>query len=185
LWLFSGGTGGLEVEEPLRWLCSRRVRVSDGADDADDADARDAADALGVIAWPADESEGMTARMVGRFARGSPSSSTFNVPALSFSYGVGDDRGVVPCENRLDVEGKGELLTIVSASEILVDVECRFAFQGCKGLGTRVSRGLGFNTALVPVLRSETREPLSSNVYPGAFRGRSIWEGWLGNGVFE
>jgi len=39
------------VEEPLRWLCLRRVRVSDGADDADDADdARDTADALGVNA---------------------------------------------------------------------------------------------------------------------------------------
>ena len=123
--------------------------------------------------------------MVGRFSRGSPFSSTFNVPALSFSYGVGDDRGVVPCENRLDVEGKEGLLTIVSASEILVDVECRFAFQGCKGLGTRVSIGLDFNTALVPELRSETRKPLSPNVYPGTLRGRSIWEGWLGNGFFE
>lgn len=82
--------------------------------------------------------------MVGRFSLGMSSSSIFKVPALSFSYGVGEDRGVVPCENRLnrlDVEAKGEVFTIVSASEVLVDVEWRFAFQGCKGFGTRVSRG--------------------------------------------
>lgn len=83
---------------------------------------------------------------------------------------MGDDRAVLPWEKRLD-NGENEESTVVSASDVLVDVEC-LAFLESSGLGTRVWRGcwLASNFATV----SETRDPLRSNVYPGFLRGGNI-----------
>lgn len=119
---------------------------------AEIVEASDAADAFGVNAWSSGRSapdedvggeEGMTARIVGLGERGMSSSSI----SKPFSSGKMDDGGVLPCEKRLD-DGENEEATMVSASEMLVDVECLIAFLCCKGFGTRVLPDSIFATAL-------------------------------------
>ena len=145
----------------------------------DAVEARGAADGCGVNAWSGasalDEVEGVTARMVDLCGRGGTSSSTskaFSFPKNDESS-RGDDGGVLPWEKRLD-EGENEDATRVSASDVLVDVECLSAFLCCKGLGTRVWFASNFATTLATNVRSETPEPLRSNAYPGALRGGNI-----------
>jgi hypothetical protein len=109
---------------------------------------------------------------LGRGGTSSSMSNPFSFPKNDESGG-GDDGGVVPCEKRLD-EGEKEDATRVSASDVLVDVECLTAFLCCKGLGTRVLFASNFATTLATNVRSETPEPLRSNAYPGALRGGNI-----------
>jgi hypothetical protein len=142
-------------------------------------EANGAADAPGVNAFSSvvselDEVEGVTARIVDLCGEEGTSSRTSN----SFSWrknsdGSGDDGGVLPCENRME-EGENEEATTVSASDVLVDVECLIAFRCCKGFGTRVWPASIFATALATELRSETPEPLRSNAYPGTLRAGNI-----------
>ena len=78
-----------------------------------------------------DADEGGTARMVGLGrgdggdGGGGVASSTFSRPgSLYHESGGGEDAGVLPWEKRLE-DGEKEEATNVSASEVLVDVECR------------------------------------------------------------
>lgn len=89
----------------------------------------------------------MTARIVDLGGGEGTSGSTSNTVSLANNAsGGGDDGGVLPCENRVD-EGEKEDATRVSASDVLVEVEC-LAFLCCKGLGTRVWPASIFATTL-------------------------------------
>ena len=60
--------------------------------------------------------------------RGMSSSSISNSCALSHESGPGEVGGVLPCENLVD-DGEKDEATRVSASEVLVDVECLIALR--------------------------------------------------------
>jgi hypothetical protein len=83
---------------------------------------------------------------------------------------VGDERAVLPWEKRMDT-GEREEATRVSASDVLVDVEC-LAFLDSSGLETRALRVCWDASNFATV--SETRDPLRSNEYPGFLRGGSM-----------
>jgi hypothetical protein len=58
-----------------------------------------------------------------------------------------DDAGVLSWENLSD-DGENDAATMVSASELFVDVECLTGFLGCKGFGTNVWLASNFATVL-------------------------------------